>query len=341
MDYCHQPDHHVNIDHSAEAEVTMRYALMIEAQQGLSYLDQLALARRAEVAGFEAFFRSDHYQSFPGSDDRPTTDAWTVIAGLARDTDRIGLGVLVSPMTFRTIGNFVKVVTTADEMSGGRVAVGLGAGWNEAEHRRYGFAFPPIGERADRLEDALQVLHGLWEEPDGWSFAGHQVTIEDARFHPKPITPRPDGRPRPPIIVGGSGTPRSYRLAARYADEFNVSSQGPEGTAAVYADLDEAMRAVGRDPGSLLHSAMIGVLVGRGPEEVRERSAALLAEFDITDEADGWFAERRTRWIIGEPAEARAMIARFEAAGVERIMLQDFLPRDLDHVDLLAEVLLD
>jgi F420-dependent oxidoreductase-like protein len=325
------------------AEASMRYVLMIEAQQGLSYADQLALARRAEAVGFEAFFRSDHYVSFPGTDDRPTTDAWAVLAGLARETERIGLGTLVSPMTFRTIGNFVKVVTTVDEMSGGRISVGLGAGWNELEHRRYGFEFPPIAERADRLEEALQVLHGLWEGPDGWSFSGRHVAIADAKFRPKPGA-RADGRSRPPIVVGGGGSPRSYRLAARYADEFNVTSNGPAGTARVYAALDEALRAVGRDPASLVHSAMVGTLVGRDAAEVASRQAAVLAEFGAAvggaDAADAWFDERRERWILGTPGEARAMVDRFAAVGVERLMLQDFLPRDLDHVELLAEVLI-
>jgi F420-dependent oxidoreductase-like protein len=344
MDYRCQAEDLATARLADAPEDWMRYVLMIEAQQGLSYLDQLALARRAEVAGFEAFFRSDHYVSFPGSDDRPTTDAWAVLAGLARETERIGLGALVSPMTFRSIGNFVKVVTTVDELSGGRVSVGMGAGWNELEHRRYGFGFPPIAERADRLEEALQVIHGLWQGPDGWSFAGRHVTITDAKFRPKPVSTRPDGRARPPIIVGGSGSPRSYRLAARYADEFNVTSNGPEGVARVYTALDDALRAVGRDPAELVHSAMIGVLVGRDAGEVAARRSAVLAEFgeDVggPDAADAWLAERRRRWIVGTPDEARAAAARFAAVGVERIMLQDFLPRDLDHVDLLAEVLL-
>ncbi|HEY6013709.1 MAG TPA: LLM class flavin-dependent oxidoreductase, partial [Candidatus Limnocylindrales bacterium] len=213
----------------------MRFALMIEPQQGLSYGDQVAVAKRAEANGFETLFRSDHYQSFPGPEGRPTTDAWTVLAGLARDTDRIGLGALVSPMTFRHPGNFAKVVTTVDEMSGGRIEVGVGAGWNELEHRQLGLPFPPIGERADLLEDTLAILHGLWGEPDGWSYAGHQVSIEGARFHPKPVDvpgrPRtPIGGARPRILVGGGGTPRSYRLAARYADEFNLNTKSPDHT---------------------------------------------------------------------------------------------------------------
>jgi len=165
----------------------MRFVLMTEPQQGMSYADQLAIAKRAEANGFDAFFRSDHFASFPGEAGKPTTDAWTVVAGLARETQRIGLGVLVSPVTFRHPGTFAKVAITADEMSGGRIEVGVGAGWNEIEHSQYGLSFPDIKERADLMEDELAILHGLWGEPDGWSFQGHQVTINEASFHPKPV----------------------------------------------------------------------------------------------------------------------------------------------------------
>ena len=155
----------------------MRFALMIEAQQGLSYDEQLEIARRAEAGGFEFLFRSDHYASFPGAPDRPTTDAWAVLAGLARETSHIGLGVLVSPVTFRHPGAFAKLVTTVDEMSGGRIEVGVGAGWNADDHRRLGLPFPPIAVRAELLEDQLVILHGLWTEPDGWSYTGRHVSV--------------------------------------------------------------------------------------------------------------------------------------------------------------------
>src|SRR5437868_2673848 len=148
----------------------MRFALMIEAQQGLSYEDQLSIARRAEASGFETLFRSDHYASFPGAADQTTTDAWAILAGLARETSTIGLGTLVSPVTFRHPGNFVKLVTTVDQMSGGRIEVGVGAGWNDDDHLPLGLAFPEIGERADLMEDELAILHGILTEPDGWSF---------------------------------------------------------------------------------------------------------------------------------------------------------------------------
>src|SRR5437867_3833302 len=192
----------------SHAGVTMRFALQIEPQQGLTYGEQVAIAKRAEANGFETFFRSDHYASFPGPAGKQTTDAWAVLAGLARDTDRIGLGTLVSPVTFRHPGNLAKVITTVDEMSGGRLEVGLGAGWNDLEHRQLGLPFPPIKDRADLLEDQLAILHGLWGEPDGWSYQGHVASIADAYFKPKPVDV--PGRPRtaiggarPRILVGG------------------------------------------------------------------------------------------------------------------------------------------
>ncbi len=317
----------------------MRFALMIEPQMGLTYADQLAIARRAEAVGFETLFRSDHYESFPGGSGGHTTDAWAVVAGLARETDRIGLGVLVSPVTFRTPGNLAKVAVTVDEMSSGRVEIGLGAGWHEDEHRRHGFPFPEIGERADMLEETLAIVHGLWDEPDGWSFHGAHYTVEDSLFRPKPGTlPGRDGR-RPNILVGGQGSPRSYRIAARHADEFNLSSVSPAMAAEKYAALDEVVRAAGRDPRTLTHSAMSGVLVGRDRDEVARREADLMHAFGDPGDAAAWFETRRPRWVHGTPAEARAQVARFADAGVERLMLQDFVPRDLEMIDLAAEAL--
>jgi alkanesulfonate monooxygenase SsuD/methylene tetrahydromethanopterin reductase-like flavin-dependent oxidoreductase (luciferase family) len=324
----------------------VRFALMIEAQQGLTYLDQLALARRAEAAGFETFFRSDHYASFPGEGDGPTTDAWAVLAGLARETTSIGLGTLVSPVTFRLPGNFIKVVTTVDEMSGGRIEVGVGAGWNEADHLPLGLAFPEIGERADRMEDELALLHGLWTAPDGWSFEGKHLRVVDGALRPKPVDVpgRPhaaNGAVRPRIIVGGEGSPRAFRMAARYADEFNLSSSGPNRVAERYGALDEVLRAAGREPATLTRSAMVGTMIGRDAAEVDRRRAVLLEALGV--EASGgseWYEGRRARWILGTPDEARAMVRRFAEAGVERLMLQDFLPWDLDMVDLMGEELI-
>jgi F420-dependent oxidoreductase-like protein len=322
----------------------MRFALMIEPQQGLTYEEQLAIVRRAEAAGFESFFRSDHYQSFPGPSGQPTTDAWAVLAGLARDTTTIGLGTLVSPVTFRTVGNLAKVVTTVDEMSGGRVEFGLGAGWNAEEHEQLGLHFPEIAARADVMEEQFAVLHGLWGEPDGWSFDGIHVTIKDANFHPKPVARPgrpvgPNGASRPRLLTGGEGSPRSLRIAARYADEFNLSSSSPATAKEKFAALDAACEAIGRDPATMARSVMAGILIGRDDAELSRRKANLLAAFDNAEGGDAWFRTRERRWVMGTRDAARAKVDEFAAAGAQRLMLQDFVPRDLEMIDLMAEML--
>ena len=313
----------------------MRFALMTEPQQGLSYAEILALARTAEDAGLEAFFRSDHYGSFPNDAASPTTDAWTTLAGLARDTTRIRLGTLVSPVTFRIPGSLAKVVATADEMSGGRIELGMGAGWNEQEHEQLGIPFPTLVERYDMLEEALAVIHGLWAEPDGWSYQGTRWHVRDARFRPKPTF---GGQRHTHLILGGDGGPRLSRLVSTYADEFNRQSATPERLREAYGRVSEACVAAGRDPGTVVRSAMVGVLVAETQGELRDRVRQQTAMFGADADADDWLAERRERWIIGTPDEAHQAIATLEAAGAERIMLQDFLPRDHDMVALLGRI---
>lgn len=318
---------------------------MIEAQQGLSYEGQLDIALRAEAGGFEAMFRSDHYASFPGSSSQPTTDAWAILAGLARETHTIRLGSLVSPVTFRHPGNFVKLVTTVDQMSGGRLEVGVGAGWNEADHDPLGLPFPDIAERADLMEDQLAILRGLWEEPEGWEYEGHHVVVRGGKLVPGPAQSagRPigsNGRARPRIITGSEGSPRGFRLAARYSDEFNLSSSTPEVAREKQAQLDAACVAAGRNPKSLTRSAMVGVLIGRDAGEVDRRAADLLRALGESGDGRDWLEKRRSRWIVGTPDEARAMIGRYAQAGIERIMLQDLLPRDGEMIDLMATELI-
>jgi F420-dependent oxidoreductase-like protein len=310
----------------------MRFALMIEAQQGLTYVEQLDLAQLAERLGFEGFFRSDHYRSFPGPDGSSTTDAWTVLAGLARETSRIRLGVLVAPVTFRHPGSLAKIVTTVDEMSGGRVDLGVGAGWNEIEHLGLGLAFPPIAERADMLEDELEILHGLWEQPDGWSYEGKIIRVERASFHPKPVQ-----LPHPPIIVGGEGSPRSLRLAARYADEYNMSSSSPEECAEAFGRLDAECRRIGRDPSAITRSVMAGLLIAADEAEMERRIEAQLAMVHVEGkDSRPWLDARLLRWVAGTPDRARATVESFAAAGVQRMMLQDMLPRDQAMIELAA-----
>ena len=314
----------------------MRFALMTEPQQGLSYDEILALAQTAEDAGIEAYFRSDHYASFPGDAGLPTTDAWATLAGLARETRRIGLGVLVSPVTFRLPGNLAKVIQTVDEMSGGRVEAGFGAGWNDAEHAQLGIPFPPLGERYDMLEEQLAIIHGLWTEPDGWSYDGAHWQVRDARRHGEV---RRGGRRHPYVILGGKGGRRMASLVARYADEFNLNSAAPDEVPAAYDRIRDACGAVGRDPEELVYSAMTGVLVAETEADLRTRVSDLLSALgQAGGDGDAWLAERRGRWVMGTPDQAHERVEALARQGVQRVMLQDFLPRDLDHVRLLGAV---
>ena len=314
----------------------MRYALMTEPQQGLSYDEILAIVRTAEEVGLEAFFRSDHYASFPGDSGLPTTDAWTTIGGLARETAAIHLGVLVSPVTFRIPGSLAKVIQTADEMSGGRIEAGFGAGWNDEEHAQLGIPFPPIAERYDMLEEQMALIHGLWTEPDGWSYEGEHWQVRGAKRHGEIAR---GGRRHPHIIFGGKGGPRLAALVARYGDEFNLNSAKPEDAGPAYARVRDACREVGRDPDELVYSAMTGVLVAETEEDLRTRVHDLMSMLGRAGaDADDWLAERRGRWVMGTPEQAHERVAALEAAGTQRVMLQDFLPRDLDHVRLMGRL---
>ena len=314
----------------------MRYALMTEPQQGLTYDEILAAARTAEEAGLEAFFRSDHYASFPGESGLPTTDAWATLAGLARETKTIRLGTLVSPVTFRTPGNLAKVIQTVDEMSGGRVEAGFGAGWNEEEHAQLGLPFPPIAERFEMLAEQLALIHGLWTEPDGWSFEGEHWQVRGATRHGEIAR---GGRRHPPIILGGKGQPRLAAIVARYGDEFNLNSASPDDATSAYRRVRDACKEIGRDPEELVYSAMTGVLVAETEGDLRARVADLMQALGRgAAEGEAWLAERRGRWIMGTPDEARERVAALERQGTQRVMLQDFLPRDLDHVRLMGRI---
>jgi F420-dependent oxidoreductase-like protein len=315
----------------------MRYALMTEPQQGYRYADILAAANAAKAAGFEAYFRSDHYSSFPGEVGQPATDCWTTLAGLARETTDIGLGSMVSPVTFRIPGSYAKVVATVADMAGeGRIEMGVGAGWNDAEHAALGIPYPETIERVDRLEEELAILRGLWDEADGWSFKGRYYQVRDARF-------RPRGK-RPNLIVGGTGKPRSLRLGAQYADEYNISSSSPAQVREIMGRLDQTCHKLGRDPRTLTRSVMAGVLVGRDEEEMARRTRDQIAIFGDDDDQEGprraarWLEARRDRWVLGTPEQARARIDEYVATGIDRLLFQDFLPRDLDHIAVMGEL---
>ena len=301
----------------------MELRIFTEPQQGATYDQLLAVALEAERLGFGAFFRSDHYL-FMGDDPGPgSTDAWITLAGLARDTSTIRLGTLVTSATFRLPGPLAVSVATVDAMSGGRVELGLGAGWYDGEHRQFGIPFPSTGERFDRLEEQLEIVTGMWAAPAGETFThdGAHYRVEDSVALPKPVQ-----TPRPPIIVGGMGPKRTPALAARFADEFNVPFCSVADTAAQFERVRDACRTVGRDPASMTFSAAQVVCVGADEAELARRAAAIGRQVD----------ELRVNGVAGTPAEAAARLRALADIGATRTYLQVLDLDDLDHLALIS-----
>jgi F420-dependent oxidoreductase-like protein len=301
----------------------MLLRVFTEPQQGASYDDLLRVARASEDLGYDAFFRSDHFLAM-GTDGMPgPTDAWVTLAGLARETSRLRLGTLVSSVTFRYPGALAITVAQVDQMSGGRVEFGLGAGWYEDEHRAYGMRFPDVGERFDRLEEALEVVLGLWQAPVGatYSHHGEHYPIADSPALPKPVQ-----QPHPPIIVGGGGLRRTPELAARYADEFNRGFVTVEETAAQFDRVREACAAVDRDPDSMVLSVAQTVCCGTDDAELRHRAAAIGIDVDDLCKTG----------LAGTPDELVDKIGRFAEIGASRVYLQTLDLHDLDHLELIA-----
>jgi F420-dependent oxidoreductase-like protein len=306
----------------------MALRIFTEPQQGASYDQLLAFARTSEQCGFSAFFRSDHVLKMGAASGLPGyTDAWITLAGLARDTSTIRLGTLVSPVTFRPVGTFPVVATQVDQMSGGRVEVGLGAGWYDAEHQAYGLPFPPVAARYDLLEDQLAILHGVWSAAPGATF---ELTGRTCAVRLEADTLRPLQRPHPPIVLGGSGGPRSARLAATYADEYNSSFTSVEVMREIHDRVRRACEQAGRDPATLVWSAGQTVCCGATEAEVVRRAAAIGRDVD----------DLRENGLAGTPAEVLEKLQRFASNGAERFYLQVLDLDDLDHLRLVAEEVL-
>ncbi|MBD0330033.1 MAG: TIGR03560 family F420-dependent LLM class oxidoreductase [Thermoleophilia bacterium] len=307
---------------------------MIEGQEGVSWEQWLALARACEDHGVETMFRSDHYLSPSAPFQRDALDAWTTIGALAASTSTLRLGTLVSPATFRHPSVLAKAAATADHVSGGRIELGLGAGWMELEHTAYGFAFPPTRERVELLAEQLEIVHGQWTQ-ERFGFEGRHYRLADSPALPKPVQ-----RPHPRLLVGGSGRRGTVVPAVRFADEYNTLLASPEDCRERRARLDAACEEAGRDPGSLALSLMIGCLIGRDEGELRDR-ARLLAErgYGPGADADALLARYRERGVAGTPEQAAERLREFEAAGVERGMLQQLLHDDLDQVALIGREL--
>jgi len=302
----------------------MKLRIFTEPQQGADYQTLRNVALAAEELGFDAFFRSDHYLKMGSVSGLPgPTDAWATLAGLAVETGRIRLGTLVTAATFRLPGPLAIIVAQVDQMSGGRVELGLGTGWFEAEHAAYGIPFPPLGERFGRLEEQLTVITGLWGIPEGqtFSFDGAHYRVSDS-----PGLPKPAQRPRPPVVLGGGGARRTPRLAARFADEFNVPFRSLADSAAGFARVREACEAAGRYPASMTYSVAQTVCCGKDEAEFRRRAAAIGEDPE----------DLRANAIGGTPSEVAARIAEFAEIGAERVYLQVLDLHDLGHLELIA-----
>lgn len=304
----------------------MDLRIFVEPQQGATYATQLAVARRTEECGFSAFFRSDHYLAMGDRSGLPgPTDSWVTLAGLARETSTVRLGTLVTSATFRAPGPLAISVAQVDEMSGGRVELGLGAGWFEQEHQAYGIEFPDTRTRFDRFEEQLAIITGMWGAIDGdtFSYNGDHYEVLDSPALPKPVQ-----KPGPPIVIGGHGKRRTPRLAAQYAAEFNVGFSSADVVAAQIGRVRAACEESDRAADDLVKSAAHTVCCGRDDAEVRRRAAAIgWSDDDLRD---------RDKGVTGTPQKCVETIRRYAEAGCTRFYLQVLDMHDLDHLDLIA-----
>ncbi len=306
----------------------MQLRIFTEPQQGADYQTLLNVAKAAENLGFDGFFRSDHYLSMGSGSGLPgPTDAWVTLAALAVQTERIRLGTLVSPVTFRHPGPLAISVAQVDQMSGGRVELGIGTGWFDTEHEAYAIPFPPLGDRFAMLEEQLAVITGLWTAAPGeqFSFSGKHYTVTDS-----PALPKPAQRPRPPVIIGGGGQKRTPRIAASYADEYNAAFDGVQGTQAAFERVRAAVAAAGRPAQDVIYSIAQVVCCGRDEAEVERRAAAIGRQP----------GELREHGLAGTPAEIVAKIRQFAEIGTQRVYLQVLDLHDLEHLELIAEQVL-
>jgi len=298
----------------------MELRVFTEPQQGASYDDLLAVAQESERLGFGAFFRSDHYLTMGGDGLPGPSDAWITLAGIARETSTIRLGTLMTSATFRHPGPLAIAVAGVDRMSGGRVELGLGAGWFEAEHTAYGIPFPDTGERFDRLEEQLAVVTGLWGSGGDFSFEGEHYTVRDSPGLPKPA------QEMPPVLIGGGGKRRTPALAARYADEFNLPFMPFEAGLEQNDRVRRACETIGRDPATMRFSSALVLCVGADEADVARRAASIGREV----------GELRENGLAGTVDEVVDKIGRYADSGQSRLYLQTLDLHDLDHLRLVA-----
>ena len=309
----------------------MRICLMVEGQESVTWEDWVALAGACERSGLEGLFRSDHYSSVFGVEGRGSLDAWATITALSAVTTRIRLGTMVSPATFRHPSELAKVACTADHVSGGRIELGLGAGWNEGEHRSYGFPFYDVPTRIKLFAEQLEIIHRQWTE-DSFSFSGEHYTLEDCRALPRPVQ-----TPHPPLIVGGAAKPGTVGPAARFADEYNTTYASTDEIRERHARVREACEAAGRDPSSMTFSIMTGVVVGSDRGELIERARRTMLCTGETGDTGAWLAQQRADgWVVGTADEVAEQLRALADAGVQRFFLQHLDHTDVETVELLG-----
>jgi F420-dependent oxidoreductase-like protein len=307
----------------------MRVALMIEGQEGVTWEHWCALADACEEHGVETLFRSDHYISQSDESGNVAHDAWTTLAGLAARTTTLRFGTLVSPATFRLPGLLANAVATVDHISGGRIELGLGAGWMEREHRAYGFPFPETGVRLEMFAEQLEIVHRLWNE-ERVDFRGRHYTLEDAPAQPKPLQ-----QPHPPLLVGGSGTRGTAEPAARFADEYNTPFVSPVDFARIRTKVERAAEHTGR---TLRFSTMTGCVIGETRADALERARQLYERVQREADFDAWLDGYAQRAVLGSLDEVADRLHEYERAGCERVMLQHILHTDLEPVRLIGRL---
>ena len=309
----------------------MRVCLMVEGQEGVTWEQWLALANACEEAGLDALFRSDHYLSFTHPRERVVLDAWATIAGLAAATKTIKLGTLVSPATFRHPSMLAKSVTTADHISAGRVELGLGAGWNEAEHRAYGFPFPATKVRMEMFAEQAEIIHRSWND-DVFDFKGKHYTVENLDALPKPAH-----KPHPNLIVGGQAGAKSLAVAARWADEYNTIFAAPEECSRRRALAVEAWQKRDRSEPPTF-SLMTGCIVGSDEKDLKRRVAMLIQRSGVASEPEAWLAALPDTVVSGTVEQAAERLGAYQEAGVDRVMMQMQAHDDVEMVHVLGRV---
>jgi F420-dependent oxidoreductase-like protein len=309
----------------------VRLCLMIEGQEDVTWPQWVALAGACEASGLEALFRSDHYLSVENQVARGSLDAWTTLAGLAGITERIRLGTMVSPATFRHPSVLAKSVVTVDHMSNGRAECGLGAGWHEPEHSAYGFAFADTATRLAVLEEQIEIVHRQWTE-EAFDFSGEHYRLKDSQARPKPVS-----KPHPNLIVGGSGGKRSARIAARWADEYNTVFALPEECRRRRAIVSDAFASEGREPEALTFSLMTGCIVGEGVADLRSRARRTMTDHGEDGSEDSWLDALPEEWVVGTVSEIVEKLGTLQGAGVDRVMLQHQSHEDTEMVQILGE----